>query len=151
MSHIMTYNVLNYKKTQPGMAKEPTYGSDEAAGADLYAAESAVIEPGDVRMIDTGIAVEIPENHFGGIFPRSGLATKRGLRLANCVGVIDSDYRGSIKVALFNDSDRIQEIEVGERIAQIIIIPYIRTHYVEVKDLSTTIRGEGGFGSTGIK
>lgn len=150
MAHIMTYNVMNYKKLLP-TAKEPTYGSDEAAGADLYAAEAVWIHPGEVKLVDTGIAVEIPENYFGGLFPRSGLATKRGLRLANCVGVIDSDYRGPVKVALFNDSNKVQEVEVGERIAQMIVIPYITTNFVEVKELSDTIRGEGGFGSTGTK
>lgn len=93
--------------------------------------------------------MEIPEGYFGAIFARSGLATKRGLRPANCVGVVDSDYRGEIIIALHNDSDFPQEVSEGERIAQIVIIPYLPVDFTEVDNLSSTARGEGGFGSTG--
>lgn len=93
--------------------------------------------------------MEIPEGYFGAIFARSGLATKRGLRPANCVGVVDSDYRGEIIVALHNDTAFPQEISEGERIAQIVIIPYLPVDFTEVDNLSSTVRGEGGFGSTG--
>ena len=99
--------------------------------------------------IGTGIAVEIPEGYFGAVFARSGLATKRGLRPANAVGVVDSDYRGELIVALHNDTDYAQEVADGERIAQLVIIPYLPVSFVEVDDLSSTDRGEGGFGSTG--
>jgi len=99
--------------------------------------------------IGTGIAMEIPEGYFGAIFARSGLATKRGLRPANCVGVVDSDYRGEIIVALHNDTEFPQEVSEGERIAQIVIIPYLPVDFTEVDNLSSTVRGEGGFGSTG--
>lgn len=99
--------------------------------------------------IGTGIAVEIPEGYFGAIFARSGLATKRGLRPANCVGVVDADYRGELIVALHNDTDFAQEVAEGERIAQLAIIPHLSVRFVEVDDLSSTERGEGGFGSTG--
>jgi dUTP pyrophosphatase len=99
--------------------------------------------------IGTGIAVEIPEGYFGAIFARSGLATKRGLRPANCVGVVDADYRGELIVALHNDTEFPQEVSEGERIAQLVIIPHLSVRFVEVDDLSSTERGEGGFGSTG--
>jgi len=99
--------------------------------------------------IGTGIAMEIPEGYFGAIFARSGLATKRGLRPANCVGVVDSDYRGEIIIALHNDTEFPQEVSEGERIAQIVIIPYLPVDFTEVDNLSSTVRGEGGFGSTG--
>jgi len=134
-------------------AKVPTRGSDEAAGYDLYAATNYNIEiqPHTTVKVDTGIALEIPKGTFGGIFARSGLATKKGLRPGNCIGVIDSDYRGPIIVALHNDTDYIQNIEAGERIAQLIILPFIVEDFEVVNELNETTRGDGGFGSTGSK
>jgi dUTP pyrophosphatase len=131
-------------------AKIPTRGSEEAAGWDLYAAESVIIEPGQTTMVSTEIAIEVPFGNFGGIFARSGLATKQGLRPANCVGVIDSDYRGPVKVALYNDSNETRVVEIGERIAQLVIIPYTSVSINVVDELSNTERGDGGFGSTGM-
>ena len=135
-------------------AKIPTRGSSSAAGYDLYACldeEKIVITPHTTTKIPTGIALEISEGYFGGIFARSGLATKMGLRPANCVGVVDSDYRGEIIVALHNDTDEIKEISNFERIAQIVIIPYLNVEFNEVNNLSNSERGENGFGSTGTK
>ncbi len=135
------------------LAKLPTYGSAAAAGADLYAATDYDIEfnPGQTIKVGTGIAIAIPPGYFGAIFARSGLATKQGLRPANCVGVIDSDYRGEIIVALHNDSDEIQKIPARSRIAQLIFIPYAKADFTIVENLDDTARGNGGFGSTGIK
>lgn len=135
------------------LAKIPTYGSDEAAGADLYAATDydIIISPGETVKIDTGIAIAVPRGYFGAIFARSGLATKQGLRPANCVGVIDSDYRGPVIVALHNDKDGDQMIPAGSRIAQLAIIPVMRTDFNIVDELDETERGTGGFGSTGVK
>lgn len=99
--------------------------------------------------VNTGIAVEIPKGYFGAVFARSGLATKQGLRPANCVGVIDADYRGDVMVALYNDSTEPREVQVGDRIAQLVIIPYISPDLEVVSELSDTNRGDGGFGSTG--
>lgn len=134
-------------------AKVPTRGSEYAAGYDLYAAFKEPllkISPGSTVVIDTGIAVAIPDGYFGAIFARSGLATKQGLRPANCVGVIDSDYRGPVKVALHNDGTVLpQIIKQGERIAQLVIIPYENIEFEVVEELEETERGEGGFGSTG--
>lgn len=127
----------------------PYYGSEGAAAADLYATSSAQIAPHETEMVGTGIAVEIPQGYFGAIFARSGLASKAGLRPANCVGVIDSDYRGEVKVALHNDSDKSKMIAANERIAQLAIIPFIKGEFKEVSELEDTNRGEGGFGSTG--
>ena len=132
-------------------AKVPFRGSDMAAGYDLYSAEEIVIPVGECKLISTGIALEIPNDYFGGIFPRSGTAVKRGLRLANCVGVIDADYRGEVKVPLYNDSSVPQKIELNERIAQLIILPFATVEYEVVDELSDTERGEGGFNSTGRK
>ena len=133
-------------------AKVPTRASEQAAGWDLYAAKGCVIEPGQTVLVHTGIAMEIPNGYFGGVYPRSGLATKKGLRLANCVGVIDSDYRGEIMVSIYNDSSMEREIEVGERVAQIIFQPYSAIdNFNLVEELTATVRGEGGFGSTGSK
>ena len=131
----------------------PTFGSNYAAGADLYAATSydIIIRPGQTVKIGTGLAMEIPEMKFGAIFARSGLATKQGLRPANCVGVIDSDYRGEIIVALHNDTNEEQVVPAGSRIAQLVILDFNKVYFNEVKELSNTERGEGGFGSTGIK
>ena len=132
----------------------PTLGSVEAAGCDIYAnlvedAGSVTIGPGATLFIKTGITMEVPKQYAGLIYARSGLASKRGLRPANCVGVIDSDYRGEIMVALHNDSDIPQTINHGERIAQMVITPYIRPEFVETDGLTDTERGEGGFGHTG--
>jgi dUTP pyrophosphatase len=132
-------------------AKVPTKGSAAAAGYDLYAANDDIISisPHNTLKIDTGIAIEIPEGYFGAIYARSGLATKHGLRPANCVGVIDSDYRGNIIVALHNDTDEIQQIGINERIAQLIIQPYLSIDFNIVNDLSETDRGSTGFGDSG--
>ena len=135
------------------LAKIPTIESTYAAGADLYAATDHDIEirPGQVVKVDTGLSMAIPNRYFGAIFARSGLATKQGLRPANCVGVIDSDYRGPVIVALYNDSEEIQIIPAGSRIAQMVILPCQYYEFDVVDELSQTERGEGGFGSTGIK
>lgn len=128
----------------------PTRGSSSAAGYDLYAdVEREKIAPGQTVKIPVGVAMEIPEGYFGGIFARSGLSTKEGLRPANCVGVIDSDYRGPILVPLHNDSDTVREVVKGEKIAQMVILPYLAIEFEEVEQLEETQRGEGGFGSTG--
>lgn len=129
----------------------PTYGSLCAAGADLYACEeSAVtIEPGKTVLVHTGIAMAIPDGYVGLIYARSGLASKRGLAPANKVGVIDSDYRGEIMVALHNHTNEPQTVTKGERIAQLVITPYVTAQFEEADELSETVRGEGGFGSTG--
>ncbi|NLZ75166.1 MAG: dUTP diphosphatase [Erysipelotrichia bacterium] len=127
----------------------PTKGSDYAAGYDLYAIKDEVIFPHNTTKAPTGLAIEIPEGYFGGIFARSGLAAKKRIRPANCVGVIDSDYRGEIIVLLHNDSERHQFISKGDRIAQLIVLPYLSIEFEEVENLNETERGEGGFGSTG--
>lgn len=131
----------------------PTYGSIDAAGADLYActSEPITIMPHETKLIKTGLAISIPKGLVGLVFARSGLASKRGLAPANKVGVIDADYRGEIMVALHNHTEMEQTIEAKERIAQISFIPYIKGNFNIVDKLSETIRGEGGFGSTGTK
>ena len=131
----------------------PTQGHKADAGYDLYACleVDGIIYPGETLKIPTGIAVEIPEGYFGGVFARSGLATKQGLRPANCVGVIDAHYRGEIIVALHNDSKTPQKISHGDRIAQLIMIPILSIEFNVVDELSETDRGSGGFGSTGKK
>lgn len=130
----------------------PTYGSVEAAGADLYSAmDDLVIAPGETILVKTGIAMEIPKGYAGFIYARSGLATKRGLAPANKVGVIDSDYRGEIMVALHNHSNIEQTVERHERIAQLVIEPYLKAVFEVAKSLEETKRGTGGFGSTGTK
>lgn len=131
----------------------PTYGSIDAAGADLYAniEENETILPNETKLIKTGVAMSIPKGLVGLVFARSGLASKRGLAPANKVGVIDADYRGEIMVALHNHSQEEQSIEPNERIAQIAFIPYIKGNFEIVDDLEETVRGEGGFGSTGTK
>lgn len=142
---------VKIKKISEGVTT-PKKGSDKAAGYDLYACignESYIIPPRETAKIGTGVAVEIPDGYWGGIFARSGLATKQGLRPANCVGVIDSDYRGEVIVALFNDSDEPRIIHNGDRIAQFIIMPYLQFNIKVINELSKTERGEGGFGSTG--
>ena len=131
----------------------PTYGSEFAAGADLYAAldEALTIEPGETKFIPTGFAFEIPEGYAGFVHARSGLASKRGLAPANKVGVIDSDYRGEVMVALHNHTDTPQTVEQSERIAQLAIVPFLAADFELADELSDTVRGEGGFGSTGTK
>jgi dUTP pyrophosphatase len=131
----------------------PTYGSDFSAGADLYALieESVEFLPNETKLIPTGLAMEIPVGYAGLIYARSGLASKRGLAPANKVGVIDSDYRGEIMVALHNHSGTTQKIEPQERIAQLVVTPFLKAEFVESETLGETVRGEGGFGSTGTK
>ena len=129
----------------------PTRGSASAAGYDLYACpeeETVVIESGKTVKVGTGLAFEIPEGYFGAIFARSGLAVK-GLRPANCVGVADSDYRGEYIVALHNDSQGDMVVTKGDRIAQLVVMPYLSVEFDEVESLLETQRGAGGFGSTG--
>ena len=130
----------------------PQRGSACAAGYDLYAniEEEVTIEPFCVAKIGAGISIEIVDGYFGAVFARSGLATKQGLRPSNCVGVIDSDYRGEIMVSLRNDSAVTRVISPNDRIAQLVILPYQAVEFNEVEELSDTQRGEGGFGSTGI-
>ena len=129
----------------------PTYGSDFAAGADLYAAvdEPVTIEAGETKFIPTGLAFEIPEGYAGFVYARSGMASKRNLAPANKVGVIDSDYRGEVMTALHNHGKEPQTVEPGERIAQMVIAPYITANFILSDSLDDTERGEGGFGSTG--
>ena len=143
---------INIKKLSEN-AIIPTYGSIGAAGADLYAllSDTLTIKPGETVLVGTGIAMEIPEGFVGLIFARSGLSTKKGLAPANKVGVIDSDYRGEIKVPLYNQSGSVQTIEKGERIAQMVITPFISADFTEVDELDDTLRGAEGFGSTGRK
>ena len=133
-------------------AKVPTRGSAKAAGWDLYAdtERPTEVKPGETVMVLSGIAMEIPDGCFGAIYSRSGIATRRGLRLSNCVGVVDSDYRGNIGIPVHNDSAKIQTIAPHERIAQIVIQPYALVDLEVVDDLSETERGDSGFGSTGI-
>lgn len=133
------------------LAKIPTRGHDGDAGMDLYAATEYNIQiaPHSTVMIETGLAVEIPDGYFGGVFARSGLASKKGVRPSNCVGVVDAPYRGEVLVALYNDSNETVEIAPHERIAQLIIMPYQAVDFEEVAELSETQRGAGGFGSTG--
>ena len=132
-------------------AQIPTRGSAQAAGYDLYAAidEAVVIKPHTTEKIGTGLAIAVPDGYFGAIFARSGLATKQGLRPANCVGVADSDYRGEYIVALHNDGDTEQVVAPKERIAQLVVMPYLSVEFEEKDELSETDRGVGCFGSTG--
>lgn len=135
------------------LAKIPTRGSKFSAGYDLYAATDKDIQipPHSTVKIGTGLAMEIPTGWFGAVFPRSGIATKRGLRPANCVPVIDCDYRGEWFIPLHNDSNETMTVQAGERIAQLVILPYQDIDFKEVNELHETDRGEGGFGSTGEK
>lgn len=131
----------------------PAYGSEFAAGADLYACLDGDVEilPHATAVIPTGLALELPVGYAGLIYARSGLATKKGLAPANKVGVVDCDYRGEVKVALHNHSEIAQTVSVGERIAQLVITPYLTASFIEAEELSSTVRGAGGFGSTGSK
>lgn len=142
-----------YFKKLNDLAKTPTKGSVAAAGWDLYAATDKPIEiyPHETVKVGTGLAVELPTMTFGAIYARSGLATKQGLRPANCVGVVDSDYRGEIIVALHNDTNEFQMVPAGSRIAQFIVQNYVPVEWHEVDKLSDTDRGEKGFGSSGVK
>ncbi len=141
---------IKVKKLTP-TAVLPTRGSAFAAGYDLYAdvQEELQIQPHETAMVPTGLAMEIPEGYFGGIFARSGLAARENLRPANCVGVVDSDYRGQFLVALHNDGEQVRTIVHGERIAQLVVIPFLSVNFEETEELSDTVRGAGGFGSTG--
>lgn len=134
-------------------AKLPTYGSADAAGADLYAVTDApvTIAPGETAFIHTGLALAIPQGFVGLVYARSGLATKQGLAPANKVGVIDADYRGELMVALHNHSLEPRTVEHGDRIAQLVIAPYLTAQFTQQEELDSTVRGEGGFGSTGSK
>lgn len=135
------------------LAKIPTRGSKFSAGYDLYAATNYDIQipPHSTVKIGTGLAMDISVGWFGAIFARSGIATKRGLRPANCVGVVDADFRNEVMVALHNDSNETMTVQAGERIAQLILLPYQDIDFKEVNELSNTDRGMGGFGSTGEK
>ncbi len=139
-------------KKMSATAKTPTRGSQQAAGYDMYAdiAQRIAIEPHKTEMISTGIAAQIPEGYFGALCARSGLAAKQGIRPANAVGIIDSDYTGIIKLAAHNDSDETRYINPGDRICQLVIVPYLSVDFEETDSLDETQRGEGGFGSTGI-
>ena len=143
-------STIRVKKLNPN-AILPTYGTVEAAGADLYACldEPVTVAPGETVWIPTGIAMEVPKGCAGLVYARSGLACKRGLAPANKVGVIDSDYRGMITVVLHNHGWDPQTVSHGERIAQMIITPVLTPAYEEAEDLTDSVRGQGGFGSTG--
>lgn len=144
--------IVRMKKLSEG-ARIPTYGTEYSAGADLYAKEGEryTVPPHSTVLIPLGFSIEIPEGYAGLIFARSGIATKRGLAPANKVGVIDADYRGECMVALHNHSEIEQTVEGGERVAQLAIVPFLKAEFEEVAELSDTVRGVGGFGSTGTK
>ncbi len=142
---------IEVKKLRP-KAKMPTRGSEQAAGYDLYACldgKSLTIAPHTTEKVPTGLSMAVPDGYFGAIFARSGLATKQGLRPSNCVGVCDSDYRGEYIVALHNDTDLPQTIADGDRIAQLVVLPYLSVSFEETDELNETVRGAGGFGSSG--
>lgn len=143
-------DAIHVKFLRPN-AKLPAYGSSEAAGADLYAClgEPVTIPPGETKAIPTGIALEVPKGCAGLVYARSGMACKRGLAPANKVGVVDSDYRGEILVMLHNHGKESQTIQPGDRVAQMLITPVLTPPYEAVPELDPTVRGEGGFGSTG--
>jgi dUTP pyrophosphatase len=150
----MWTTTVKFTKLTP-WAQAPTQGSADAAGFDLHAdaenQDRIVIAPGEVKKISTGIAIALPQGSFGALYARSGLATKKGLAPANKVGVIDADYRGPIIVALKNESNETQIVEHGERIAQLVVQPYVCVNFEEADNIGTTARGEGGFGSTGSR
>ena len=144
---------VNIKKLNKN-AKLPSRGSSAAAGYDLCAClpegvTSVTIRPHETKKIGTGLSVELPEGYFGAVFARSGLASKQGLRPANCVGVCDSDYRGEYIVAIHNDSEEERTVTQGDRIAQLVVMPFLPVEFVEADTLTETGRGAGGFGSTG--
>ena len=147
--------MINVKvKKLTDTAKLPTYGSKEAACCDLYAdipsGETISIRPHETIKIGTGLTIEPPEGYCAMIYARSGIATKHGLRPANCTGICDSDYRGEYIVAIHNDSESTQYVDKGMRIAQLMFVPYAQANFEEVDSLSDTERGSGGFGSTGV-
>lgn len=146
----MQFVRVDFKKLN-NLAKTPTRGSEWAAGYDLYAAIDQAIDiaPHSTVKVGTGLSFALPHGTFAALVARSGIATKRGLRPANCVGICDSDYRGEYIVAVHNDSDEMQSVEPGERIAQMVVLPSFQIDFIEVKDLSDTERGEGGFGGSG--
>ncbi|MDR1927916.1 MAG: dUTP diphosphatase [Oscillospiraceae bacterium] len=141
---------IRIQKLRPN-AVLPTYGSPCAAGADLSASltEEVALLPGETKLIPTGLAMEIPEGYAGLIYARSGLASKRGLAPANKVGVVDADYRGEVMVALHNHSGQPQSVAPGERIAQLVVTPFLAAEFTQTEALCGTTRGAGGFGSTG--
>ena len=141
---------VKIKRLRPG-ARLPVYGTDLSAGADLCACteEAVTIAPGETALLPTGLAAAIPAGYAGLIFARSGLATKRGLAPANKVGVIDADYRGEIMVSLHNHSAAPQTVQPAERVAQLVIVPFLQAGFIEADELDDTARGAGGFGSTG--
>lgn len=142
---------VKFAKVRPD-AIIPSCGSDYAAGYDLYASfdsDNIAINPHETIKIGTGISIQPPKGYFGAIFARSGIATKNGLRPANCVGVCDEDYTGEYIIAVHNDTDNVQIISNGERIAQLVFLPYLQVKFIEVEQLNKTERGSGGFGSTG--
>ena len=143
---------VNVKKLNKN-AKLPAYGSSYAAGADLFACieNEVTVAPHETVMIPTGLAMELPVGYAGFIYARSGLASKKGLAPANKVGVVDCDYRGEVKVALHNHGKVERRVEQGDRIAQLVIAPYYVAEFFEADELSATVRGGGGFGSTGTK
>ena len=139
---------VNVKKLSEG-ARLPVYGSEYAAGADLFALEGTEIPAGETRFVHTGIAIELEKGTMGLVYARSGLACKQDLAPANKVGVIDCDYRGEVMVALHNHGKETRTVEAGDRIAQLVVAPVYRAEFEEGEALSSTVRGEGGFGSTG--
>ena len=143
---------VSVKRLDP-RAKLPAYGSADAAGADLYALTDGpvTIAPGQTVLIHTGLALAIPQGYVGLVYARSGLATKQGLAPANKVGVIDADYRGELMVSLHNHSGEERTVEHGDRIAQLVIAPYLTARFQEMEELDDTARGSGGFGSTGTR
>ncbi len=147
MTAPVSVKLLNHR------AKLPVYGSPDAAGADLYALTDGpiTIAPGQTVLIHTGIALAIPRGYVGLVYARSGLATKEGLAPANKVGVIDADYRGELMVSLYNQSRANRVVECGDRIAQLVVTPYLTAEFAQVEELDGTQRGSGGFGSTGTK
>ncbi len=147
----MTTVKIKIKRLKPN-AILPHYGTEFSAGADLHAlldGDELVIPPHGTEFVHTGLSVEIPEGYVGLVYARSGIASKRGLAPANKVGVVDSDYRGEIIVSLLNHTDMPQTISNGERVAQLVIAPYLKADFVEADELAGSVRGEGGFGSTG--
>lgn len=148
----MNIKDINIKLLNPN-AVVPTYGSTYSAGADIYACidEKIDIKPGEISFINTGVAFEIPVGYVGLLYARSGLGCKKGLAPSNKVGVIDSDYRGELIVALYNHSHEVQTINPKDRIAQIVFTPYLKGNFIIQDELDDTIRGHGGFGSTDKK
>lgn len=146
--------IIDFVKLSP-TAQMPTQGSEQAAGFDVYAdlenSSYISLAPGEYRKISTGIAIALPEGTFGALYPRSGMATKKGLILANGTGIIDADYRGPLLVAIKNTSNELQVINHGDRIAQLVVQPYVSVKFNQVKSIGTTARGDGGFGSTDKK